>query len=456
MTMDLSSLAATFDRQCDRFVSEWMTLLRFPSISTLPEHASDCVRCAEWLAAHLRGIGFEAELQATPSKPVVVAHRQGDPGRPVVLFYGHYDVQPVDPLESWRQPPFEPVLRDGRLFARGAQDNKGQLFYGLKAMETLIAAGALNATVKIVLEGEEESGSGGLAAVLPAWRDRLAADILMVTDTGTVCTGAPTIIMGLRGVLHLTVELRGPTHDLHSGVHGGCAPNPAEGMAALIASLHGPDGRLAVSGFCDDVMPSSEEERRLARAVPFDPAQYLANTGVPPVAGEKAYSPTERTGFRPSVDINGLHAGYGGQGMKTIIPATATAKITARLAAGQDPARCLQCLVRHLEAHTPAGLKLAIPERGIGGPGFRLRPASPLVARAKAVLNQLSDLETAFLWEGASIPIVSALAEISGAEPLLVGFGGDDDLIHAPNESFSIEQFRKGYLYAGLLLAGLD
>lgn len=443
-----------FDENRERFLAEWRELLAFPSISSDPAHDRDCHRCAQWLANHLAATGLDAQLLETSSKPVVFAHRQGAAGGPVVLFYGHYDVQPVDPLEEWDTPPFQPEIREGRMWARGAEDNKGQLLYALKAVEALVRNDVPCPTIKILLEGEEESGSEGLSTSLPAWRDLLKADVLMVCDTGTVASGAPTIIMGLRGIIHLTATLSGPSHDLHSGIHGGLAPNPAAELARLIAGLHHPDGGIAVKGFCDSVTGPTDTERELANAVPFDPEAYRRETGVLPEGGEKSFTAAERVGFRPSIDINGIHSGFGGDGSKTIIPAKATAKITARLTAGQDPDQCLAALVGHLENHTPRSLQLAITGQGVGGPGFCLDPGSALVQRARKVLDRLTDQKAVFLWEGASVPVVCALAKASGAEPLLVGFGAEADRVHAPNESFSLAQFELGYRYvAGMLVS---
>lgn len=453
--MNKSELETHFDANHERYVEEWKTLLRFASISADPAYDDDCLECAQWLSRHLEHMGLDATLLETGRKPVVFAEHRGRVDKPTVLFYGHYDVQPVDPLDAWRTPPFEPTERNGRIYARGAEDNKGQFFYVLKAIETLVHQTSLDANVKVLLEGEEESGSQGISSRLGSWRELVQADILMVCDTGMVRTGAPTIIMGLRGVIFLAMQLTGPHNDLHSGVHGGTAPNVANAMARLIASLHAPDGAIAVKGYCDGVTPPSDAERALANAVPWDDALYRKQTGVPAVAGEAGFSPQERVGFRPTIDVNGMHSGYGGAGGKTIIPARAMAKLSSRLVAGQDPQRCLEMLREHLRARSPAGLELAFPEEGVAGPGFRLDPGSPLAAKAKRVLDQLTDKETVFLWEGASIPIVAELARVSGGEPLLAGFGQEEDRIHAPNESFPVEQFKLGYLYAGLLLSDL-
>jgi len=447
---------ATFDRNLDRYIEEWKQVLRFPSIGSHPEHAGDCMDCANWLLEHVRGIGFEGKLLETSSFPVVYGERKGSPGAPTVLFYGHYDVQPVDPLDEWTAPPFEPSLRDGRMYARGANDDKGQVLYALKAFETLIADGSLAPTVKLLIEGEEEcGGSRGMARGLPDWHDLVQADVLMVTDTGMSPSGAPAIVMGLRGVLYLTALLLGPHHDLHSGLHGGVSPNPAEAMARLVATLHNEDGSIAVDGFLDGVRPPTARERELAAATPFDADKYRKTVGVPPTGGEQGLEPWDRLGFRPTIEVNGIHSGYGDAGAKTIIPATAIAKISARLVPGQDPESCLEAIIAHLAKHAPGNLNFDVPEKGLGGAGFRLDPNSAVVEKARGVLDNLTEFDSVFLWEGASIPIVSELWKASGAEPLLVGFGTERDRVHAPDESFSLEQFKLGYLYVAEMLTAL-
>jgi len=450
--LKLEELSRIFEAESPRFIREWTRLLSFPSISALPDHAADCEACAAWLVAHLCGMGLESRTLATTGHPVVWAQTALRAGCPTVLFYGHYDVQPVDPLGAWQTPPFEPVWRGNRLYARGAEDNKGQLFYFLKALETLLKHDALPVNVKILLDGEEENGSGGLLRLLPDLRERVRADVLMVCDTGMVMSGAPTIIMGLRGLIHLTAVIRGADYDLHSGVHGGVAPNSAQAMAQLAASLHDARGRVAVPGFYDGVRPPSDEEHALALAAGFNEETYRQNTGVLPVGGEAGLAPVDRCGFYPTIEINGMHSGFGGRGSKTIIPAEALLKISARMVAGQSPEACLAAIEAHLRAHVPAGLKLEITEKGVGGPGFRLDHRSLQVAAARDVLREVSGREPVFLWEGASIPIVAALGPMAGAGPLLVGFGREEDHIHAPNESFSLDQFRQGFLYAARIL----
>lgn len=450
--MNLTRLDALYARHLERNLQLWKEFLAFPTISTDPAHQADCARCAEWLVARLAAMGFATRLIPTRSHPLVFAERRGRTGTPTVLFYGHYDVQPVDPVALWKTPPFEPTLINGRLYARGAQDNKGQLFAALAAIESLISEQALECTLKILIEGDEETGEMPIIPILHAEKPALAADLVMAADTSAVSSGAPTITMGLRGLVHLTAVVSGPDHDLHSGVHGGRIPNPANALCQMVASLHDARGKVAVEGFYEGVLPPSREESALANAQPIDPAWYHSVTGIAPVGGEREFTPVERSGFRPAIDLNGIHSGYGGAGSKTIIAASAMAKISARLVPGQHPETILERITRHLEMHLPEGLTLSITERGAGGAALRVSLGSRPVQVARTVLGEISPLPTAFLWEGASVPILSFLPAIAGGDVLLVGFGSEADNIHAPNESYSLEQFRSGYLYTGLFL----
>ncbi len=450
--MKKQTLETILEQNQSQYINDWKTLLEFPSISADPNHNNDCHDCADWLVTHLIQMGFSAELLQTKTKPCVYAKRDGDPDKPTILYYGHYDVQPVDPESEWDTPPFEPTMRNDRLYARGAQDNKGQVFYTLKAIETLIQNNTQLPTIKIILEGEEEYGSTALSNNLENWKARLQADILMVHDTCTIRSGNPTITMGLRGIIALCIDLKGANHDLHSGLHGGLAPNPAQGMAQLVAGLYNQDGSVAVENFYNKITQPTAKEQKLAAQVPFDAKEYQSMVGTTPDGGQKNISATERVGFQPSLDINGIHSGYGGDGMKTVIAAKASAKLSARLVPNQDPATVLEAIIKHLNNNTPKGMQLTITEQTIGGPGLRINPESAPIKHAKKALAQLSEKPVAFLWEGASIPIVTDLAITAGATPLLVGFGHEDDHIHAPNESFSIKQFKTGYLYTALAL----
>lgn len=445
-----------FAQEKARFLNEWSEFLRFRSISTDSAFSEDCEACCLWVSAHLEKLGFTVEILRGEGKPIVFAERRGDASKSSILFYGHYDVQPVDPLELWKTPPFEPQVRDGRMYARGAQDNKGQLFYVLKAIETLVKEDQLRCSVKVIIEGEEEAGSGHLSEVLPRIKERLRADVLMVCDTGTLDASLATITMGLRGIVGCEVRLRGPKYDLHSGVHGGLLRNPATEIARLVATLHNSDGSIAVKDFYRDVTVPSEEDRALANQAPYELERYEEVVGMKPDGGEAGYSIAERRGFRPTIEINGIHGGYGGEGGKTIIPSFASVKISSRLVAGQDPQWCLDAIVNHLRERTPKGLTFEVVYAEAGGRAVSLSARAPVVSAARAVLDQVCNGRTIFIWEGASIPIVADLARLSGASPLLVGFGLEEDCIHAPNESFSIEQFERGFLYATLFLKTLS
>lgn len=437
-------------------LQEWFELLRFPSVGADAASLAHCAQAAAWLKRWLKRAGFAAEVLLPPGgRPIVWAERNGAPGAPTVLFYGHYDVQPADPLEAWTHPPFEPTCVNNRVYARGAQDNKGQLFAFLQGVAARLDAGLPLPTLRVLIEGEEESGSPSLLATAHTWRKRLAADVLLVCDTSVHPSGRPAITAGLRGVQSLTVTLRGPAHDLHSGTHGGLAPNPARGMAELLASLHDAQGRVALTDFWDGWLPPSETECRLAQEVPFDAAAYQRETGVAPEGGERTVAASLRAAFHPTLEVNGIHSGYGGPGGKTVIPATAVAKLSARLCPNQNPQQTMEALTAHLRAHCPPGLTLELSDISTGAGGFRLPVDSPLFRLAGDVLTTLDPAGALFVWEGASIPVVSTLQQVSGAAPLLVGFGREEDRIHAPNESFGLDQFQQVMTYADAVLAAL-
>jgi acetylornithine deacetylase/succinyl-diaminopimelate desuccinylase-like protein len=440
-----------FDDNRERFIDEWSLFLSYPSISTDPKHSQDCEDCAKWLTEHLATLGLQSETLATTGKSVVYGKVAGQQQK-TALFYGHYDVQPVDPLELWETDPFKPELRDGRLYARGAQDNKGQLFAFVKALEMLVAKNALGPSIKVLIEGEEECGSVALTEALPAWKERLASEQLLVSDSGTRAAGLGTICMGLKGLVSCTVTLKGASKDLHSGYHGSLAPNPALQIARLVATLHGEDGRIMIDGFYDSLHEASKRERDLANKCFLNASEYEKLVGVKPVAGESGFSLAERFGFRPTIDINGIHSGYDGPGVKTVLPSYASCKLSARLVAGQDPEVTLKLIVKHLQKHKPDGLALEISEEEIGGPALLLNLDGPGIARAAKTLKELTGQEVDYSWIGASIPIVSALAEVSGAEAVLAGFGLEEDNIHAPNESFMLSQFEQCFLYYCKLL----
>ncbi len=451
---------------------EYFELLRMPTVGADPMHLRDCVQAATWLKKWLAAIGAEAELVVPPiapsgnrdaparndQVPVVFGELKGPEGATTVLVYGHYDVQPPDPLELWNSPPFEPTARDGRIYARGAQDDKGQFFAMLCGIRSLVAErGRLHVSLKFVLEGQEESGSGALFALLedPAFRKRVAADVLLVSDTSAAAGLRPAIVAGLRGVCHFTVALAAANRDLHSGEYGGIAPNAAQGMAELVASLHRPDGAIAVDGFCDGIEPPTDDELAAAEAGFATEADMEADIGTKPCGGESGKPLVVRNGFEPTIEVNGIHTGYGGPGSKTVIPCKAVAKMSMRLVPGQSPAACFEAVKRHLRERCPQGMEVTFPEDSGLSAALRLPLASPLFRLAEEVLKEMDARGPVFAWDGASIPVVSALRLASGAAPLLVGWGQPEDCIHSPNESYSPEQFAKAREWARRIVSAL-
>ena len=424
-------------------------LLRFQSIGADPAHLRDCVDCAMWWKRRFESLGFAGELMMPPVKdgkaapPVLFAERKGDEGAATLLVYGHYDVQPADPVSEWKTPPFEPTELDGRVYCRGAQDDKGQTFAFVCGIADYLATAKRAPTIKVILEGQEESGSEALMAMAGEMRRKIAAEVLLVCDTSAAAGLRPAIVAGLRGVSHFTIRLTGPNRDLHSGEYGGIAPNPAQAIAELVASLHNPDGSIAVAGFRDGIEPPSEPERRAAEAAAMSEEAYRNDIGCDPVGGQQGKTVTQRNSFEPTIEVNGIHSGYGGPGSKTVIPSEAIAKISMRLVPGQTPRAAIAAVKRHLEDKTPRGMKLSVEEVSEGAGGFRLPLASPVFRLAEDVLAKMDARGPVFQWDGASIPVVSVLREASGAAPLLVGWGQAEDRIHSPNESYSLEQFEK-------------
>ena len=456
--IDTAFVQTYFETHRTAILEDWFTLLRLPTVGADPKRLGDCARATAWLKNFLRPLGFDVDI-LTPANglpvPVLVAERLVPDSAMTVLFYGHYDVQPEDPLSGWQTPPFEPTLVNERIYARGAQDDKGQVFGFLQGVKALIEAGERLPSLKIVLEGQEENGSYALAELAPGLRQRLQADVLMVSDTSCGPDNQPAIVAGLRGVQHFTVTLTGPSHDLHSGVHGGVAPNPAQVLTHLLASLHREDGTIAVDGFRDHIHPPSEEERAFAQKGAITDEQYAQEVGCPPVGGAQALDPVSRGCFEPTIEINGLHSGYGGPGSKTVIPCTAFAKLSMRLVPNQRPEHTMTAVQKHLADRCPRGLTISFTEPCVGAPGFRLPLNSPIFRLAADVLKQMDARGALFRWEGASIPIVAQLQHVSGAAPLLVGFGREEDKIHCPNESFGLDQFVRVMTWSALMLKAL-
>ena len=441
----------------DAVRSEYFDLLMFESVGADPTRLRDCVNCATWLKKWLQGLGFSGELLSEKfSPPVVFAERRGCEDAPTVLIYGHYDVQPADPVSEWKTPPFEPTVVGERIYCRGAQDDKGQTFAFLCGVRDFLAKNAARTpTIKVLLEGQEESGSAALTALAPSIRRKIAAEVLLVCDTSAAAGLRPAIVAGLRGVSHFTVRLNAANRDLHSGEYGGLAPNAAQGLAELVASLHNPDGSIAVAGFGDSIEPPTADELREAeRAAPSE-KDYADDIGCEPCGGQRGRSIVQRNSFEPTIEVNGIHSGYGGPGAKTVIPCEAIAKLSMRLVPGQSPARAIAAVRSHLEARVPRGMRLSIEDVTGGAAGFRLPLASPIFRLADDVLRTMDERGPVFQWDGASIPVVSVLREASGAAPLLVGWGQPDDRIHSPNESYSFTQFAKAREWAVRILSAL-
>ena len=428
-----------------RFEDELKALLRIESISTDPAYADRVAACAERVATDLRAIGVDdVEVVATAGYPIVVASHVVDPDAPTLLVYGHYDVQPADPVELWDSPPFEPTERDGRLYARGAVDDKGQVHLHIKALEARLRSGVgLPVNVKLVIEGEEEVGSPNLADFLAANAERLACDIVVVSDTGMMAPSVPTIATGLRGIAYLEVHVQGPKGDLHSGEYGGAVVNPANALAGIIAALKDEDGRVAIPGFYDDVRPVTASDRERLAALPHSDDELLAETGAPALGGEKGYSSLERIGFRPTLDVNGLLSGYTGEGAKTVLPAKAMAKISMRLVADQDPKEIERLFTEHVRSIAPEGVTVTIRQHH-GGHPWAVDPTHPAFEAASAALRETFGRDPVYVREGGSIPIIPLFERTFGAPVLLLGFGLPGSNLHAPNEWIDLATYHQG------------
>jgi len=438
-------------------VEHLLAFLRFPSISTDPTHAPDVAACAEWVAARLAGSGLKATVHPTAGHPLVVARNVHQPGRRTVLIYGHYDVQPVDPLELWASPPFAPRIADGKVFARGAADNKGQILAHILGIgETLRATGALPVNLIVLVEGEEEIGSTHLEEFLVTHRDELRCDVIAISDTGMLAPDVPTFTYGLRGIAALEMRVTGPATDLHSGIYGGAVANPATVLARLVASLHDTAGRVAVPGFYDDVVPLETWEREAWARLPFGDAEILAVTGAPALFGEAGYTSLERVWARPTAEVNGLGGGFQGIGTKTVLPREALAKLTFRLVPGQQPAAVLEKVCAHLRAVCPPGVKLEIT-CGHSGEPYATDPNSPDGRAAQRALQRaFPGREVALIREGGSIPIVNTFKRVLGVETLLLGLALPDSRMHAPNENFPLANFEAGIRMNRALLEELS
>jgi acetylornithine deacetylase/succinyl-diaminopimelate desuccinylase-like protein len=441
-----SSAVAYAKKNHPRFLNELKDLLRIPSISTLPENKGDCRRAAEVLAAELKRIGMEhVRLIETEGHPLVYAEWLKAAGKPTVLVYGHYDVQPTDPEEEWLTPPFEPAERDGNLYARGSADDKGQVWAQVKALESLMAAnGSLPLNVRVLLEGEEEVGGEGIAKFVASKPPELKADFALVSDTELFAPGLPTLCVGLRGMIYTELEVRGAKTDLHSGMYGGAAPNPFVSIAHILAKLKDEDGHILIPGFYDGIIPPSPEELAAWKTLPFDEEHYRkSEVGSRQLVGEAGYSVMERTWARPTLDVHGIPGGFTGAGAKTVIPAKALAKVSMRLVPGMTPAKAFALYKAYVEKIAPAGVDVDVRLIHAGDPCL-IPVNNRYVQAATRALHEVWGKDTVFIRSGGSIPIVGDFDRHLGVPSVMMGFGLPDDNIHAPNEKFHLKNFELG------------
>jgi acetylornithine deacetylase/succinyl-diaminopimelate desuccinylase-like protein len=432
------------DTHKDRFLEELFDLIRIPSVSSKAEAKDDMSRAAEYIKESLLKAGADhAEVKETSGWPVVYGHKLLDASLPTVLVYGHYDVQPAEPLDLWDSPPFEPEIRDGKIYARGADDDKGQLFMHVKAFELMNASGTLTCNVKFMIEGEEEIGSPSLKQFCKENKDLLKADIILISDTTMIAQDIPSITVGLRGLSYLEVEVTGPNRDLHSGLYGGAVGNPANLLAKMIASLTDENNHITIPGFYDDVLEVGDAERAEMAKAPFSLEEYKKALEIDEVVGEAGYSSNERTGIRPSLDVNGIWSGYTGEGAKTVLPSKAYAKISMRLVPDQDSKKIDELFIRHMERIAPEGTKVKVKSLH-GGQGYVTPIDFPAYRAASRAIEESFGKTPIPVRSGGSIPIVSDFEEVLGIKSILMGFGLDSDAIHSPNENYPLFNFYKG------------
>jgi acetylornithine deacetylase/succinyl-diaminopimelate desuccinylase-like protein len=436
----------------DRYVEELKTWLAIPSISALPQHKKDIQRCAEWTADEMRRVGLDGvRLIETPGNPVVYGEWLKAPGAPTILFYGHYDVQPVDPVDQWISPPFEATIREGEIYARGAADDKGQIFMHFKAIEAHIKqSGRLPVNMKVILEGEEEVGSEHLDGFVRDNKALLSADVVVISDSPMFERGVPSICYGLRGLVYFQIDLRGTKTDLHSGSFGGAVANPAFVLAQVLAQMKDKSGRVKIAGFYDDVVPLTEEERAEWKRLPFNETKYRKDLGAPKLTGEKGYSTLERVWARPTFEVNGLLAGFTGEGAKTVIPAVAMAKISMRLVPNQEPDKIAKLFEAYVRKVAPKTVELKVT-RMHGGKPWMAAFDNPYVQAAGRAIEKGFGQRPVFNREGGSIPVVSTFQEVLGLPSVLFGIGLPDENAHAPNEKLDLGNFHGGVIASAYL-----
>ncbi|MBL7697588.1 MAG: dipeptidase [Chitinophagaceae bacterium] len=432
------------DANKERFLNELLDLLRIPSISARSENKNDMITCAEAVKQKLLDAGVgRAEIFQTAGHPVVYGEKIIDDSKPTVLVYGHYDVQPADPLELWNSGPFEPVIKDGRIYARGACDDKGQFYMHVKALEIMTNTNSLPVNIKFLIEGEEEVGSPNLAKFVKENTKLLKADVVLISDTAMISLENPSMDIGVRGLSYIEVEVTGPNRDLHSGVYGGAVANPITILSKLIASCHDENNHITIPGFYDDVVEASKHERKMLAEAPFDKNEYKADLGIKKVWGEKGYTTTERTGIRPTLEVNGIWGGYTGEGAKTVLPAKAFAKISARLVPNQSSADITKKLIKYFEETAPASVAVKAREHH-GGEPYMTPMDSPAYKAASKAIKATLGKEPVPVRGGGSIPICALFEEALGIKIVFLGFGLDSDNLHSPNEKFDIVNFYKG------------
>ena len=439
------------DRHKKERLDQLFEFLRFPSVSAQSKHNQDIINCAEWLSKHLNDIGLESKIMPTGGHPVVFASRVDSPDKLTVLYYGNYDVQPQEPLELWKTKPFEPEVIEDKIFARGATDDKGQLWTHVKALEAYTATDtALPINIKILIEGEEESGAENLARFVEENADLLKADIVVVSDTAQFGKDKPAVTFGLRGVAFVEVKITGPNRDLHSGSFGGSVANPINVLARIVASLHDDDGRVAIDGFYDNVQPVTDWERQQFAKLPFDEAEYLAGTGAKGLYGEKGYTTLERIWARPTLDVNGITGGYQGEGGKTIIPSWASCKITMRLVPNQKQDEICDKIEKYIRKICPDNVTCEIIKHG-GAAAVVVPTDGPWLDAAGKAIKTGFGIEPVFMKEGGSIPVVGTFKDVLGLDTLLLGWGQNDNNAHSPNEHIAVADFERG-CYSALAL----
>jgi len=448
----MTSVLKWIESNRQKSVDELIEFLRIPSISTLPESGDDMVRCAEWLAARLRTAGLtRVEVLPTGGHPIVWGEWMGAPGKPTILLYGHYDVQPVDPIEEWETPPFEPAIRNGNLYARGACDDKGQVYMHVKAIEAHFRQnGKLPVNMRVLIEGEEEIGSDNLDNFIAANRDRLTADVAVVSDTSMFGKGIPSITYGLRGLAYMQLDVTGPRRDLHSGQYGGAGRNPLLALASILAKLHDADGRVTIPGFYDQVRPLSDAERKEFASLPWDEAALKKDMGVSEFWGERGYTVLERMWARPTCDAHGLWGGFQGAGAKTVIPSRGGAKVSMRLVPDQDPVTVGRLFTEHVRKLCPPGVTLEVKDLH-GAPAVLVPLDHPAIQAGSRAIEKAFGRAPVKIREGGSIPVVATFKNLLGLPTVLAGVGLPDDAAHAPNEKFDLENYQGGIRMAAYL-----